>query len=359
MRLLLVAGMIVLWVRLPALAAPPHDVMLELTVRGQRIEGAPLAWDASEVVLLGRDGRLWQFPPKEATDFHKTADRFQGYSPSELRATLLRELGDGYEVTGTGHYMVAHPQAVEDDWARRFEDLYRAFYRYFSVRGFPLQEPPLLLVGVVCRDREDFVRQAAAGGGPTAAGVLGYYSNRTNRILLYDLGGGNPKATRWQENAATVIHEATHQMAFNTGLHNRCVLPPRWLVEGLATTFEGVVLSEAPADGPRRDRVNLIRFRQFQHLGPQHRPELLADVIATDRQFRSSSEVGYAEAWALTFYLIETQPRQYIEYLARVAARPPLREYTAAQRLADFTAIFGDNWPMLDARLLRFMRELE
>jgi len=69
--------------------------------------------------------------------------------------------------------------------------------------------------------------------------------------------------------------------------------------------------------------------------------------------------VGYAEAWALTFYLIETQPRQYIEYLARVAARPPLREYTAAQRLADFTAIFGDNWPMLDARLLRFMTDLE
>ena len=360
MRLAFIAGMIVLGAGFSAAAAPPHDLMLEVTVRGQRIEGAPLAWDAREVVLLGRDGRTWRFPPGDATDYQKTSDRFQGYSPSQLRATLLRELGDGYEVSGTGHYMVAHPQGLRDDWAGRFEDLYRTFYRYFSVRGFPLAEPPLLLIGVVCRDREEFVRQAAGSGGPASPGTLGYYSSRTNRIVLYDLGGGNPRATRWQENAATVIHEATHQMAFNTGLHNRCAPPPLWLAEGLATTFEAVVLSESGPDGPRRDRVNRGRFQQFQkHLAPHHRPELLADLIATDRLFQASPAAGYAEAWALTFYLIETQPRQYVEYLARIAVRPLLQKYTAAQRLDDFTAIFGDNWPMLEARLLRFMGELE
>jgi len=360
MRWIIVVGLIVLGFGVPAAAAPPHDVMVELTVRGDRIEGAPLAWDTQEVVLLGRDGRLWRFPPEEARDFRKTSDRFQGYSSSELRAMLLRELGDAYEVSGTGHYMVAHPRGGRDDWAQRFEDLYRSFYRYFSVRGLRIEEPRFLLIGVVCRDRADYVRQASRDGGPVAPGTLGYYSQRTNRILLYDLAGGDAKSPRGQENAATVIHEATHQMAFNTGLHSRYVPPPRWLAEGLATVFEAAFLSEAPADGPRRGRANLARLEQFRKLvAPRHRSELLTEAIATDRLFQANPGWAYAQAWALSFWLIETQPRQYAEYLARVAARPPFEDYPAAQRLADFAMVFGDNWRMLEARLLRFVEELE
>src|SRR5262245_20690259 len=31
----------------------------------------------------------------------------------------------------------------------------------------------------------------------------------------------------------TMIHEATHQVAFNTGLHSRLGCNPKWVVEGL------------------------------------------------------------------------------------------------------------------------------
>ena len=61
--------------------------MLELTLAGERIEGAALAWNRHDVRLLGRDGRLWQFSPEEPKDFRKTSNRFQSYSTSELRAS--------------------------------------------------------------------------------------------------------------------------------------------------------------------------------------------------------------------------------------------------------------------------------
>lgn len=340
-------------------AAPPVDWMLELNVRGHRVEGAPVSWNSRQVVLLARDGQLWQFAPEEASDYRKTADWFRGYAPSELRAAMLRELGSGFEVTGTGHYMVAHPSGARDQWADRFEGLYRRFVRYFSVRGFSLADPPCLLIAVVCRNRADFTRYASASGASAGAGTLGYYSARSNRIVLYDVAAGSDSPTRWEQNAATVIHEATHQMAFNTGIHNRAAEPPLWVVEGLATMFEGVVGAGASENDARQSRVNHSRLRAFRgSVAAVSRPAPLADLVATDRLFQSTPGTAYAQAWALTFYLTETQPARYADYLARTAARPPLERYTAAQRTADFAAVFGDDWRMLEARLRRFMDEL-
>ena len=46
------------------------------------------------------------------------------------------------------------------------------------------------------------------------------------------------RSADWTTNADTIIHEAAHQTAFNTGVHTRCGDSPRWLVEGLGTMFE-------------------------------------------------------------------------------------------------------------------------
>jgi hypothetical protein len=88
---------------------------------------------------------------------------------------------------------------------------------------------------------------------------------------------------------------------------------------------------------------------------PDHGPEALSELVASDRQFRGQSTFAYALSWALTFYLVETEPAKYEKYLARTADRPPFTEYTAAERTADFTAVFGSDWRMLEARFLRFM----
>ena len=51
--------------------------------------------------------------------------------------------------------------------------------------------------------------------------------------------------------------------------------------------------------------------------------------------------------------------RRLLEYLKRTASRPPFTNYTAADRRADFAAVFGPDWRMLEARLLRFIGGLK
>ena len=342
----------------PARAAMPVEAMIQLTLRGQRVEGSAIEFNAAQVHLLGRDGRLWEFQPGEATDFHKSADRFQPLSISEFRAGLLRDLGAGFEATGTGHYLVAHPAGQRDVWAQRFEDLYRSFVHYWGVRGLTPQEPLFPLVGVVCRNRRQFDEVAARDGGSVGSGVLGYYHLLTNRILLYDLGS-SAGTGKWQTSAKVLIHEATHQTAYNTGIHSRYTRPPKWVSEGLATMFEAPGVYDSRNHTQLSDRSNRGRLDNFRQMIPHHRATLISGVVADERLFQVNPGAAYAEAWALTFYLVETQPRKYADYLARTARMTPFTDYSAAQRTADFQAVFGSDWRMLEAQLLRYMAGLK
>ena len=337
-------------------AGLPAFGTLEIQIPGRKLEGTPVHWTANEVDLLGRDGRLTRFDPKAVASYRPLSANFRPYSPSEFRACLLRELGKDYEVSGTAHYLIAHPRGQRDRWAERFEDLYRSFVHFFSVRGLELSAPAFPMVGIVCKDRREFIRQAATQGA-LAAGVVGYYDLLSNRLTIYDMGGSG--SANWQQNAAVLIHEATHQTAFNSGVHSRYQPPPLWVAEGLAMLFEAPGIYD-PRNRPQiSERINRERLQVFQELlAPRHRPEILRDMIARDHLFESNPSAAYAEAWALSFVLAESEPQKYIQYLKRTASRR-LEPYTAAERLAEFVAIFGDDWRMLEARLLRQMASLK
>ena len=210
---------------------------IRLRLGEESLEGYAAAWSNQRVLLLGRDGRMWDFDPAAAQDFSKTSDYFRGLPQSAMRGQLQREFGDQYEVSGTGHYLVVHPAGEKDLWAERFETLYREFQHYFTSRGMRPSPPQFPLVAIVCHDQSHFARFAAADGVNIRSGTLGYYSPRTNRVLLYDTTAGRPNAD-WALNAETIIHEATHQTAFNTGVHTRLAAQPKWAAEGLATMFE-------------------------------------------------------------------------------------------------------------------------
>lgn len=342
-----------------AIAAPPagavlSNEMVEGVVQGRRVEGVLLGVWRQPVALLGRDGHIWPLPSGQAKGLDKTSSSFRPYPPSDFRAALLRELGDKYEVTGTTHYLIAHPRGSQSRWAERFEELYRSFVQYFSVRGFRPADPPFPLAGIVCANRGEFNRLAAKQFASTT-GVQGYYDPMSNRIVIYDMSGGDNSPT-WRRNASVLIHEATHQTAFNTGIHSRYVPTPAWVPEGLAMLFEAPGVYDSRNHPQAADRVNRSRLADFRHIiEPRHRPELLQSIVASDDLFRNETQKAYAEAWALTFYLVETQPQRYSEYLKRTASRPPFQRYTAGQRSADFVAVFGDNWRMLEAGFLRFM----
>jgi hypothetical protein len=342
----------------PAAAEPPQ-FMIEATVQGKYVEGAPLAWSDQKICLLARDGQVWEFSPDDAANYRKTAAYFSPYSAREMQDRLEAEFGRRMEVTATGHYLVAHPARQAEIWAERFEQMYHEFVHNFGVRGISTKQPELPLVAIVFTRQEDFLQYAFRDGVRLSTDVLGYYSPKTNRVALFDIGAGRTTAADWRQNAATVIHEASHQVAFNAGVHNRFAPTPRWLAEGLGTMFEARGVWD-PQDYPRQsDRINRGRLAQFkQYAATRHKPVAIQELIASDRLFEQDIAAAYAESWALTFYLAETQSRAYAEYLKKAADRPAFATYPAAQRLADFIAAFGDDWRMLDARLARFIGDL-
>jgi hypothetical protein len=342
-----------------ASAADSPRRTVEFEVNGQRIEGTPLSTSTAGVELLGRDGRLWSFSPQAAREIKQTGSSFHSYPVSVLKGQLQAELGKSFRIVSTGHYLVALPEGVKTNWAERFEELYRSFALYFSVRGFQLHEPEFPLIAIVWPDQASFMRASAADRGSAPAGVLGYYSPISNRIMLYDMGNGHGDGDDWRRTAATIIHEATHQTAFNTGIHQRFSQTPRWLVEGLGMMFEAPGVWNSRAYTRREDRINRGRFDYFRgRVAPNHKPELLQELISSDRLFSIDPLASYAEAWALSFFLVETQPRKYSEYLALTARRPAGQPYPAAKRLSDFASVFGSDFRMLEARFLRFMAEL-
>jgi hypothetical protein len=337
-------------------AARSGEPALKFELRGEQFFGTPLSWSPEHVFLLNRDGRVLEFHPDEAKNAKAASEAFLPISASELRGALSREFGKGFEVSGTGHYLVVHPAGERNLWAERFEELYRSFVHYFSARGWRPGEPRFPLVAVVYPNRAAFAKAAFADGISNPSEVLGYYSIQSNRILMYDTAthpGGD-----WRLNAETVIHEAAHQAAFNCGVHTRYADTPRWALEGLGCLFEARGVHRSSQYPHRTDRLNAYRLVTFRARLKSRPPDTLARLISDDRLFQSNPDAAYSEAWMLSFFLSETEPRKYLSYLQKTAGLKPLVEYPSPQRLKDFTDIFGQNFTMLDARMQRFAAEL-
>ena len=79
---------------------------------------------------------------------------------------------------------------------------------------------------------------------------------------------------------ATIVHEATHQIAFNSGLQTRFADVPLWISEGIAVFFETPDLESAK--GWRTiGAVNSARLAQFQRYLADRPPTSLKTLIST------------------------------------------------------------------------------
>ena len=353
----LVFVLVVLTLSGKTLGAGPAKFMMSALVDGKRIEGQPLSWTKKQMLLLGRDGQLYDFEPEAAKQSKKIGTGYRGYSIVEMQNRLRDEFQGKFEVSTTNHFVVAHPKGEWDAWANRLESLYRSFVHYMQVRGFRVNQPKMPLVAVVFRNQSDYYRYAAANGSPLQPGTLGHYDPVSNRIFLFDAGGGNSKSD-WSLNAETIIHEATHQTAFNVEVHRRFAEQPRWLIEGLAMMFEARGVWDARSTYTRTDRLNLGRLRDFKATLKSRPKNVLIALVANDQLFRTNPAFAYSEAWTLSFFLCETRPREYSRYLAKVASRKAFSTYSPQQRVEDFMSVFGKDLELLDAQLLRFMEEL-
>ncbi len=293
---------------------------------------------------------------------------------------LLEEFGDEFAVKSTKRYLFVYDTSEGYvDWcARLFENLEEGFQRFAAKNELNLKERIEPMIVVVFATKSEFVRYASketAGADKIAA----YYNMQTNRVALYDLseteGTNRALSKRRREyletreflsrpnaafNVATIVHEATHQIAFNRGLFLRFGPVALWSVEGLSLLFE-TPNGKASQGGwgyrssfPTNER-QLALFKNFANTTRQRDP--IRDLIRQDL-FMKDIQGSYSTSWALFHYLYKKQPKELAQYLNELASKPPCVVYTSEERIADFEKYFGDDWDKLTQNLLRFVRRL-
>ncbi len=322
------------------------------------------------VLLEDRALALWTIPGDKRKSVTDIQTPFHPMTAEELGRQMLAEFGQGFEIIRTKHYVICtnagKPYA---EWCGDLlERLLSAFLLHWRGKPLSLSQPSTPLPAVVFASAKEFAQFAATDATPATAKSRGYYSVRTNRIVVYDLTAGpnaEPAKTRAEVlrkvaasafNVATVVHEATHQIAFNCGLHTRYADNPVWLTEGMAMYFETPDVTNRT--GWRTiGHINRPRLLQFKRsLAKRRSPQSLLALIGNDQRLTTAETAAdaYAEAWALTYFLIKNRRAQYAEYLHNLSQKKPLIWNTPQERLAEFKAVFGDDLNRLDHEFLLY-----
>jgi len=349
---------------------------VEKTVAGEVLVTA----EDGGLLLLAADGTLWAVEPDDLVNRASDEAAFTPLASEALGRQLLKELPAGFDVYVTHHYVICYNTSREyAAWCGAlFERLYKGFTNYWSRKGLKLEEPRFPLVAVVFNSRQSYAQYAKAELGDAADSIVGYYSLRTNRITMCDLtgiqslrSGGDRRSNAAQINqmlarpeaeqsVATIIHEATHQIAFNSGLQTRFADIPLWVSEGLAVFFETPDLQSAR--GWRTigalNEGRLAQFRQYLRTRPH---SSLKSLISDDKRIRDTRAAldAYAEAWALNYFLLHHYPRQYVEYLKMLSEKPQLVWDEPSTRIEDFQKAFGANLGQLDDEFVRYVQKLK
>jgi len=331
--------------------------LIEVQIDGRRVSGRVAAADERDFWLLERDGRLSTFRMDAVNDFEELHPHFRADSVIELRDKLHQEFGRDFDYKTTAHYIVVASNGSAERYASLFEQIYRQFHTYFVARDFRINEPEFPLVAVVLPDRNQFNLYCRAEGATPQAGVVGFYLLKSNHVVLYDRAASGQSSVGDVDHV--IVHEATHQIAFNTGVHSRIGQSPQWVVEGLAMLFEAEGIRVRPSERRPEDRINPERLDWFRRYSSQRRQaKSLAAFLRDDSLFRRSALDAYSEAWALIFYLMETHPVELARYLKVIAARDPLTAYEANSRLEDFCQAFGKDLEFIENGMLRFHARL-
>lgn len=331
---------------------------------------------AGFVVIEQNDGHLRTIPEKRILQIEKLDEEFKYLTPKAFAERLLTEAGPAFRSLAGKHFLIIYntSDAYATWCSKLFESLYDGFDKYQLRRDYNLREPELPMPVLLFSNREQFADYAGRDM-PDSTGIAAYYNRVTNRVVLYDLSEeetGRSAQRRqkptWQQideflsrpqaafNVATMIHEATHQIAFNRKMFLRTGPYPLWLAEGLSMFFEtpDAGASHGWSRRTSASRPNTLRLSQLRQYIARAPADPIRDIIREER-FMERLVDSYAMSWGLFYYLNNKEPKKLAEYIVLISKKTPYAVYSPQERLADFESVFGDDWDKFHKSFGKFL----
>ena len=324
------------------------------------------------ILLEERNGCVRQLTPIMIKSSETLPDTFRPMSADELAVDLLAQVSPGFDTIETPHYVICFNSAEEyaQFCGKLLEHVFDEYFKFMKEQEVLVSEPLGKLPIIIFLAEAEF-REYAAKQHPETSfeDTPGYYSIRENQTLLTDLTRDRSLRTaksirkRLADQplqVATIVHEAVHQLAFNTGLQTRMADNPVWLSEGLALYFEPIT-PKASLLWTRPGNVNPRHHPQFVKSTPEGLPDIpLRQLIETDKSFLTSETLpaAYAESWGLTMYLFRRKKSGMKQYLTTLSQRKPLQTLTSEQRTEEFRTAFGKSPDEMEQEIVSYIRSL-
>ena len=336
----------------------------------------------------------------------------------EARKLVKQPLGDSSEVVKnlreatalptlkvevSAHYVLLHDtgdakvgrkrQTRAETRIELLETVYEAYFMKFAMDGVVLEPPKQHMMILLFGEEKTFLRYATLLS-PELKMAAGFWSPKDNIGVFYDQGTSRMmkvlteiakdmqkdkqkyrgtavskdfaqlansldlliKVAKEEADIEVVSHEATHQLAGNTGIMPRDKIGARWAHEGLASYFE----TPAGAGWGGIGAVNQTRLADYHIISrdPKRTP---LELVVSDGLFyvattQEEAVEAYGQAWALTYFLMETRFNKLIEYYKKSTEFD--NEASPQLRIDAFTEIFGD-MRRLEREFHMFMESLK
>lgn len=283
-----------------------------------------------------------------------TASHSDRQSVIRAKGDLSIALDGDFQTLNTDHFSLISSlsPAEEEKIAYVLELSYRHFNSLFKSHDFELRPPRNRLTWLTFTNTDSFNRYAIETEGCDLSWLTGYYSAGTNIVAMIT----PQKISKWQvkveknrtpdiiacpvdeqSSLVKLVHEAGHQLSFNTGLLKRKVMYPIWASEGLAMFFERSLISEYF----HSCRYTSLRSRRLARLYRSRQLIGLDEFISMSCVDEDACAIDvYAEAWGLFDFLCEHRRDSLKQYFSSVYELEP--GYRSKQTLRDeFVRAFG------------------
>ncbi|MEZ6045320.1 MAG: DUF1570 domain-containing protein [Planctomycetaceae bacterium] len=248
-------------------------------------------------MLEERDGYLLNIIPDAIISQEETAEIFRYADRTEIATELISELGTGFSAYQTENYLLISEMSADyTDWVGTLlEQVYSQFFKEWKSPDLKIEKPSAPLVILLFADRDKFNRYIETELLQETLPNQGFYSVRTNRVVLIDMAEGKSwietRNSRVGEqalgnallNTSTIAHEGVHQLCYNCGMFVRFADTPLWVSEGIALYFETPSLRSRTGWGGT-GRINNNRLFQFRDFQKMDRPEdSLTQLISSNK----------------------------------------------------------------------------